>query len=104
MTECLSGTVASRPSFLDGERIAATDPPLTYLLQPGNDLLVVAFSAAHPRTKPPQYHTVRTLKDTPYSRLFILNDYGPGEPYSRGCWYLGHQDLRVSDAVGELVR
>jgi hypothetical protein len=93
------------PGWLKDERVSDTEPPLTHVLQRADSpTLVVGFSAVQAPTEKPKYHTVRTLRDQPYSRLFILDEHGPGEPYPQGCWYLGRdRGTEVADAVGELV-
>lgn len=77
-----------------------------YLLYPGKgankQTLVIVFSSCTRAGIPARYNYVRTLRGSNYTRLFILDDKGPGR---RGDYYLGNsQNIFESfDSLIELV-
>ena len=77
-----------------------------YLLYPGKGTdrktLVVVFSSCTRSGIPARYNYVRTLKDSNYTRLFILDDKGPGR---RGDYYLGNYEniFESFDSLIELI-
>ncbi|KFI88042.1 EpsK [Bifidobacterium reuteri DSM 23975] len=76
---------------------------LKYMYQPckGSDRLLVVFSACTRRGIPARYNYMRTLKDVPVNRLFILDDFGEDH---RGGYYLGaYPDFEMEKATKALI-
>lgn len=76
---------------------------LKYMYQPckeSNRLLVV-FSACTRPGIPARYNYMRTLKDVPVNKLFILDDFGEDH---RGGYYLGaYPDFEMEKATKALI-
>ncbi|EUJ37134.1 Two component regulator three Y domain-containing protein [Listeria weihenstephanensis FSL R9-0317] len=75
---------------------------LTYILNtvPQSDTLVIVLSSLALEGKS-VYNHVRSLKDTPYNRLYVLDNFGYEK---RGVFYLGEKNgMEVRDAVEELI-
>lgn len=74
-----------------------------YLLYPGKgtdrQTLLVVFSSCTRAGIPARYNYVRTLKDSNYTKLFILDDKGPGR---RGDYYLGNSD-NIFESFNSLI-
>ena len=61
---------------------------LKYMLEEANSpVLVVVFSAFTRKGLKARYNYVRTLKDIPQNKLFILDDFAKDR---RGAYYIGH--------------
>lgn len=76
---------------------------LKYMYQPykGSDRLLVVFSACTRPGIPARYNYMRTLKDVPVNRLFILDDFGEDH---RGGYYLGaYPDFEMEKATKALI-
>ncbi|MBT1169952.1 hypothetical protein [Bifidobacterium sp. SO4] len=76
---------------------------LKYMYQPckGSDRLLVVFSACTRAGIPARYNYMRTLKDVPVNRLFILDDFGEDR---RGGYYLGaYPEFEMEQATKALI-
>lgn len=79
------------------------DTTLRYMYQPckGSNRLLVVFSACTRQGIPARYNYMRTLKDVPVNKLFILDDFGEDH---RGGYYLGaYPDFEMEKATKALI-
>lgn len=61
---------------------------MKYMLEEApSSVLIVVFSAFTRKGLKARYNYVRTLKDTPQNKLFILDDFAKDK---RGAYYIGH--------------
>ena len=69
---------------------------------PKSDSLIVVFSGCTGAGVPARYNYMRTLRDIPCNKLFILDDYGLDR---RGGYYLGeYPDFHFEQATTALIR
>lgn len=76
---------------------------LKYMYQPcrGSNRLLVVFSACTRHGIPARYNYMRTLKDVPVNKLFILDDFGEDH---RGGYYLGaYPNFEMEKATKALI-
>ena len=84
-------------------RFRYSNTTLKYMYQPckGSNRLLVVFSACTRPGIPARYNYMRTLKDVPVNRLFILDDFGEDH---RGGYYLGaYPDFEMEKAAKALI-
>lgn len=84
-------------------RFRYSNTTLKYMYQPckGSNRLLVVFSACTRPGIPARYNYMRTLKDVPVNRLFILDDFGEDH---RGGYYLGaYPDFEMEKATKALI-
>lgn len=88
----------------DSESIYKGEVDIRYIFEesPGSDFLLVGFSAFPPQGGAPTYYSVEGLRELPYNRLFILDDFGI--PEYRGSYYLAFNgDFRIERSVMSLI-